>query len=134
MCAGLGLDATGVDLASAALHAAEEKARDRGRAARFLLWDGRRLADLGESFDTVLDRGLFHIFDQDDRRAFVDSLGSVVVPGGRPCQGSSKAGRGTGMRAARRNSKGAPRASPSARPNRQPAPRSRIASTSTDAR
>ncbi len=31
MSAGLGLDATGVDLASAALHAATEKARDRGR-------------------------------------------------------------------------------------------------------
>lgn len=39
LSAGIGLDATGVDLASAALHAATEKARDRGRAARFLLWD-----------------------------------------------------------------------------------------------
>jgi 2-polyprenyl-3-methyl-5-hydroxy-6-metoxy-1,4-benzoquinol methylase len=57
MCAGLGLDATGVDLASAALHAAKEKARDRGRTARFLLQDARHLADLGESFDTVLDCG-----------------------------------------------------------------------------
>jgi len=83
MAAGLGLDATGVDLASAALHIAEEKARDRGLGARFLLWDALHLADLGERFDTVLDCGLFHIFNDDDRAAFVDSLRSVVVPGGR---------------------------------------------------
>jgi SAM-dependent methyltransferase len=83
MSAGLGLDVTGVDLASAALHAAKEKARDRGHPARFLLQDARKLADLGESFDTVLDCGLFHIFTGDDRAAFVDSLRSVVRPGGR---------------------------------------------------
>jgi SAM-dependent methyltransferase len=41
MAAGLGLDATGVDLASTALHAAKEKARDRERTARFLLRDAR---------------------------------------------------------------------------------------------
>jgi hypothetical protein len=38
------------------------KARDRGLAARFLRQDARRLGELGESFDTVLDCGLFHIF------------------------------------------------------------------------
>src|SRR5919202_5979339 len=37
LCAGLGLDATGVDLASRALRAAEDKARERGLVARFLL-------------------------------------------------------------------------------------------------
>lgn len=83
MCAGLGLDATGVDLASAAIHAAKEKARDRGCTARFLLQDARQLADLGESFDTVLDCGLFHIFNDDDRAAFAGSLRSVLQPGGR---------------------------------------------------
>lgn len=83
MCADLGLDATGVDLASTALDAAKEKARDRGLTARFLRHDARRLADLGESFDTVLDCGLFHIFDEADRAAFVDSLRAVLEPGGR---------------------------------------------------
>lgn len=83
MCADLGLDATGVDLASRALDAAKEKARDRGLTARFLRHDARRLADLGESFDTVLDCGLFHIFDEADRAAFVDSLRAVLEPGGR---------------------------------------------------
>ncbi|MGW0765695.1 class I SAM-dependent methyltransferase [Streptomyces sp. NPDC002676] len=83
MCASLGLDATGVDLASRALEAARQKARDRGLTARFLHHDARSLAELGESFDTVLDCGLFHIFGDEDRAAFVDSLRAVLTPGGR---------------------------------------------------
>ena len=83
MAAGLGLDATGIDLASMALETAERKARDRRLPARFLRHDARKLAELGESFDTVLDCGLFHIFADDDRIDFVDSLRSALVPGGR---------------------------------------------------
>ena len=83
MCAGLGLDATGVDLASRALRAAEKKARERGRTARFLPWDALQLADLRENFDTVLDCGLFHIFGGADRATYVDSLRAVIRPGGR---------------------------------------------------
>lgn len=83
MAAALGLDATGVDFASAALHVAEGKARDRGLAARFLPHDARKLADLGESFDTVLDCGLFHIFGDQDRAAYVRGVRSVLRPGGR---------------------------------------------------
>lgn len=83
MAAGLGLDATGVDLAVTALHTAEEKARARHLAARFLRWDARELADLAESFDTVLDCGLFHIFDAGDRSAYVAGLRSVLSSGGR---------------------------------------------------
>lgn len=83
MCAGLGLDATGVDLASRALRSAEEKARERGRTARLLRWDALKLAGLEESFDTVLDCGLFHIFGGADRAAYVDSLRTAMRPGGR---------------------------------------------------
>jgi cyclopropane fatty-acyl-phospholipid synthase-like methyltransferase len=83
MCAGLGLDATRVDLASAALRRAEEKAHERGRTARFLHQDARTLAELAESFDTVLDCGLFHGFDAHDRATYVHGLRTVVNPGGR---------------------------------------------------
>jgi SAM-dependent methyltransferase len=83
MAAGLGLEATGVDLAATALSVARAKAREKGYPARFLLQDARRLADLGESFDTVLDCGLFHIFDGEDRAAYVASLCSMVASGGR---------------------------------------------------
>ena len=85
MCAGLGLDATGVDLAQVALRAAEEKARARGLTARFIHQDARHLSGLGESFDTVLDCGLFHlpVFTEEDRASYVASLRSVLRPGGR---------------------------------------------------
>jgi SAM-dependent methyltransferase len=86
MAAGLGLDATGIDLASDALSTAEQKARDRGLTARFLHHDARQLtelAELGEAFDTVLDCGLFHTFDDGDRAAYVAGLQAVLRPGGR---------------------------------------------------
>ncbi|MGK5692891.1 class I SAM-dependent methyltransferase [Streptomyces sp. URMC 128] len=83
MAAGFGLDATGVDLAANALRTAEDKARTRGRTVRFLRQDARQLAELGEVFDTVLDCGLYHLFDGADRVAYADALRSVVPPGGR---------------------------------------------------
>lgn len=85
MAAGIGLDATGIDLAAAALQAAERKARERACTARFIRWDARRLAELPDvgEFDTVLDCGLFHVFDIDERAAYVEGLRSVLVPGGR---------------------------------------------------
>jgi len=83
LCADRGLDATGVDLAPMALAMAEAKADERHLAARFLCHDARHLADLAESFDTVLDCGLFHIFDDADRATFVASLRTALGPGGR---------------------------------------------------
>lgn len=83
MAAGLGLEATGIDTAAAAIAAAEAKARDRGLKARFLVWNALELASLGERFDTVLDCGLFHIFDDDDRPRFVESLRAAMPAGSR---------------------------------------------------
>jgi SAM-dependent methyltransferase len=83
MAAGLGLDATGVDMATAAIEAAQRKARERGLNARFLVWDALELATLDEHFDTVLDSGLFHVFQDDDRPTFVDNLRAVIPAGGR---------------------------------------------------
>ena len=83
LAAGLGLDATGIDLAHTALRQAMRKARERGLPARFLHWDARQLPDLGETFDTVLDCGLFHIFGPDDRAHYARSLASALRPGGR---------------------------------------------------
>ncbi|MDP9331221.1 MAG: class I SAM-dependent methyltransferase [Actinomycetota bacterium] len=83
MAAGLGLDTTGVDTAPTAIAIAETKARDRGLGVRFLVWDALQLASLNERFDTILDCGLFHVFDDDDRPRYVDSLGAVIPPGGR---------------------------------------------------
>ena len=83
LAAGLGLDASGVDASPTAIAQAEQKATERGLNARFLVWDALDLASLGEQFDTVLDSGLFHVFEDDDRRRFVDSLRAAMAPGGR---------------------------------------------------
>ena len=83
MCADLGLDATGVDVADTALRTARDKARRRGATVRFLHQDARRPQELGERFDTVLDCGLFHMLDPRDRVPFVDGVRDVLRPGGR---------------------------------------------------
>ena len=62
MAAAMGLDATGIDVAAAAIAIAEGKARARGLTARFLVHDALALATLREAYETVLDCGLFHIF------------------------------------------------------------------------
>ena len=83
MAAGLGLEGVGVDTAPTAIASAKRKAEERGRAARFLVANALELGTLGEQFDTVLDCGLFHVFEDEDRAAFVKSLAAAVRPGGR---------------------------------------------------
>lgn len=83
MAAALGLEVTGVDVARTAIATAEGKARERGVTARFLVWNALELEALDERFDTVLDCGLFHVFEDDERPRFVHSLRKAVPPGGR---------------------------------------------------
>ena len=75
--------AAGVDVSEKAIELARAKADDRGLDARFAVADALDLpADLG-SFDTVLDSGLFHAFESDQRDPYADELAGVVRPGGR---------------------------------------------------
>jgi SAM-dependent methyltransferase len=80
--AALGLPVLGVDVAEAALAVAREKARERGIEAEFAAADALELERLGRRFDTVLDVGLFHTFDGDERSRYVASLAAVTEPGG----------------------------------------------------
>jgi SAM-dependent methyltransferase len=82
MCAGLGLETTGIDLAPTAIGLAKRKAQDRGLDVRFMVWDALDLGALGEQYDTVLDSGLFHSFEDDNRSRLVSSLKAAIVPGG----------------------------------------------------
>ena len=77
-----GIDATGIDAAPTAIASAQRKATERGLSARFLVGDALRLSELAEQFDTVLDSGLFHVFDDQRRAEYVRSLSSVVPSGG----------------------------------------------------
>jgi SAM-dependent methyltransferase len=83
MAASLGHDAVGVDLSVRAIELARTKATERGLDVRFVVADALRLVDLGEQFDTVLDCGLFHVLDDDERQRYVGSLAEVIPPGGR---------------------------------------------------
>lgn len=80
--ASLRLPVLGVDVAETALKMARVKARERGIEAEFALADGLQLERLGRSFRTVIDCGLFHTFDDDERLRYVASLASVTEPGG----------------------------------------------------
>ncbi len=82
MAAGLGLTVTGVDLSPTAIRRAQHKAEERQLEVRFFEWNALELTALGERYDTVLDSGVFHVFDDEDRRRFVESLSAVTVPGG----------------------------------------------------
>jgi SAM-dependent methyltransferase len=80
--ASLGLHVLGVDVAETALSIAREKAASRGIDADFVVADALHLDGLGRVFETVLDCGLFHTFDSDERRDYVAGLGSVTRRGG----------------------------------------------------
>jgi SAM-dependent methyltransferase len=83
MAAELGFDATGIDSSPKAIRLAENKARERSLYPRFLVADALELESRGGQYDTVLDCGLFHVFDDRDRARFVRSLSSIVAPDGR---------------------------------------------------
>jgi len=83
LAASLGFDATGIDGAQRAIDMANEKARERGIDVRFVVGDVLDLAAMGERWDTVLDCGVFHVFDDDDRALYVRNLAAVIPAGGR---------------------------------------------------
>jgi SAM-dependent methyltransferase len=80
--AALGLRTVGVDVAETAVSIARWKAAARGIDADFAVADALHLDRLDRTFETVLDCGLFHSFDSDERRDYVASLASVTKPGG----------------------------------------------------
>ena len=77
-----GLDVLGIDISPAAVRLARAKAAQRGLDATFEVGDVLALDRLGRTFATVIDSGVFHIFDDADRARYVMSLGAVVDPGG----------------------------------------------------
>ena len=82
LAAGRGADVTGIDVAPTAIARARAKAAARGLAARFEVADALDLGRLGLTADTVIDSGVFHVFDDDDRARYVASLAAVLRPAG----------------------------------------------------
>lgn len=81
--AGLGFEVTGLDAAPAAIAAARAKAAQGGPAVEFIVGDALALAQLGRTFATIIDCGLFHVFGDADRARYVAGLAAAVDAGGR---------------------------------------------------
>lgn len=77
--------ALGIDLSARAIAKARAKAAERGISASFQVGDALKLAQLGQSFDTAIDSGLFHVFSDEDRVRYVASLATALTPAGRIC-------------------------------------------------
>lgn len=83
LAAARGLPSWGVDASATAIARARTKALERTLPARFEVGDALDLGALGMQFESVIDTGLFHVFDDASREAYVRSLGTAVRPGGR---------------------------------------------------
>lgn len=78
-----GLDATGVDSSAEAIAIARRRALERGLGGtRFVVADALDLSVLGAVYDTVLDSGVFHLFDDTTRARYIQSIRAVTVIGG----------------------------------------------------
>ena len=81
--AGRGYKVTGIDFLGEPIDRARRKVAERGLEATFLVMDALALKDIPEVFDTAIDSGLFHVFDDGDRRLYIEGLASALKPGGR---------------------------------------------------
>ena len=82
LAAASGAQATGVDISQRAIARARDKAAERGVQASFQVADVLNLGQLGLTFDTIIDSGLFHVFSDEDRTRYVASLAAILRPGG----------------------------------------------------
>jgi len=81
--AGRGCSVTGVDFLEEPLVHAREKARAAGVDVNFLCMDALAIGEFPEHFDAVTDCGLFHVFDDAGRAAYVAALRKLLEPGAR---------------------------------------------------
>jgi len=72
----------GVDSAPTAIKKGRAKAKQRGVEATFVLGDALNLSLPSHQFDTVIDMGLFHVFSDEERPRFRESLARVLRSGG----------------------------------------------------
>ena len=79
-----GREITGIDFVEEAIRRAKAKAAERGLSAEFLVKDAMTLVEWDRRFMSVIDSGLFHIYeDQKDQERYVRGLAHVLMPGGR---------------------------------------------------
>src|SRR4030081_3992248 len=72
----------GVGVAELATERARAKGQERGIGAMFEVGDVLHLDRLRRQFDVITDSGVFHVFDDEERPVYVNSLRSALRPGG----------------------------------------------------
>jgi SAM-dependent methyltransferase len=78
-----GLEVVGVDISPSAIAKAREKAAARGVAPTFVVGDVMELEALGRHFGTVIDSGVFHVFETPGEEArYVANLHAVMEADG----------------------------------------------------
>src|SRR6202165_2592130 len=82
LAASHGAEAMGVDVAGLAIERARAKAQQRGVRAMVEIGDVLHLDRLRRQFDVITDSGVFHVFDDEERPVYVNSLRSALRPGG----------------------------------------------------
>jgi SAM-dependent methyltransferase len=82
LAASRGAEVTGMDLAPTAIARARAKAAERGLRARFVIADALDLPRQDLTDDTVIDSGVFHVFDDEDRARYIAGLAAALRPGG----------------------------------------------------
>ena len=82
LAARLGARALGIDVSTRAIESARHKGAVCGVNARFRVLDALQVVTLGETFDTILDSGLFHVFDDAARTEYIAAVHDVLRPGG----------------------------------------------------
>lgn len=85
LAASLGATAYGVDLSPAAIEKARAKAAQRGLTAEFEAGDLLTVSLPEAAYDTVLDSGVFHSFDDEERARYAGVLTRIARPGAALC-------------------------------------------------
>ena len=77
-----GYTALGIDFSEEGIKLAQKKAAERDLDTDFRVADALQLPDDLGTFETVLDSGLFHAFETDQRESYARELAAVVSSGG----------------------------------------------------
>jgi SAM-dependent methyltransferase len=77
-----GYEVSGVDFSPTAIQKAKEKAQSRNLKADFEVADALKLSDNGTKADCIIDCGLFHCFNDDERAIFVEQLYKTLTENG----------------------------------------------------
>jgi SAM-dependent methyltransferase len=77
-----GARSLGVDVSPRAIETARRKSTERGVDVTFQVFDALHLDTLDRTFDTVVDSGLFHVFDDSARARYVTSTHAALRPDG----------------------------------------------------